>query len=79
MSFFTEKRVGELNSRISSDLSQIQDAVSFTVAEFLRGIFTLIIGLGFIFWISAKLALVMLIIAYSTKVVSMSIFTVAAK
>src|SRR6187551_1752776 len=60
MSFFTEKRVGELSNRISSDLSQIQDAISFTLAEFLRGIFTLIIGLGFIFWISTKLALVML-------------------
>ncbi|TAE80488.1 MAG: ATP-binding cassette domain-containing protein [Bacteroidetes bacterium] len=60
MSYFTEKRVGELSNRISSDLSQIQDAISFTLAEFLRGIFTLIIGLGFIFWISAKLALVML-------------------
>ncbi|MCU0421530.1 MAG: ABC transporter transmembrane domain-containing protein [Bacteroidia bacterium] len=60
MGFFTEKRVGELSNRISSDLSQIQDAISFTLAEFLRGIFTLIIGLGFIFWISTKLALVML-------------------
>ncbi|MBS1577596.1 MAG: ABC transporter ATP-binding protein, partial [Bacteroidetes bacterium] len=60
MSFFTEKRVGELSNRISSDLSQIQDAISFTLAEFLRGVFTLIIGLFFIFWISAKLALVML-------------------
>jgi ABC-type multidrug transport system fused ATPase/permease subunit len=60
MSFFTEKRVGELSNRISSDLSQIQDAISFTLAEFLRGIFTLIIGLVFIFWISTKLALVML-------------------
>lgn len=60
MSFFTEKRVGELSNRISSDLSQIQDAISFTLAEFLRGIFTLIIGLFFIFWISPKLALVML-------------------
>ncbi len=60
MSYFTEKRVGELSNRISSDLSQIQDAISFTLAEFLRGIFTLIIGLFFIFWISAKLALVML-------------------
>ncbi|MGB3075602.1 MAG: ABC transporter transmembrane domain-containing protein [Chitinophagales bacterium] len=60
MTFFTEKRVGELSSRISSDLSQIQDALSFTLAEFLRGIFTLLIGLAFIFWISAKLALVML-------------------
>src|SRR6187397_3275710 len=60
MSFFTEKRVGELSNRISSDLSQIQDAISFTLAEFLRGVFMLIIGLGFIFWISPKLALVML-------------------
>jgi ABC-type multidrug transport system fused ATPase/permease subunit len=57
MSFFTEKRVGELTNRISSDLSQIQDAISFTLAEFLRGVFMLIIGLGFIFWISSKLAL----------------------
>jgi len=60
MSFFTEKRVGELSNRISSDLSQIQDAISFTLAEFLRGIFMLVIGLAFIFWISTKLALVML-------------------
>src|SRR5215510_631775 len=60
MSFFTEKRVGELSNRISSDLSQIQDAISFTLADFLRGILTLFIGLFFIFWISAKLALVML-------------------
>ena len=60
MSFFTEKRVGELSNRISSDLSQIQDAISFTLAEFLRGVFMLIIGLAFIFWISPKLALVML-------------------
>ncbi|MFT3933523.1 MAG: ABC transporter transmembrane domain-containing protein [Chitinophagaceae bacterium] len=60
MSFFSEKRVGELSNRISSDLSQIQDAISFTLAEFLRGVFTLIIGLIFIFLISPKLALVML-------------------
>ena len=60
MSFFSERRVGELSNRISSDLSQIQDAITFTLAEFLRGIFTLIIGLLVIFLISAKLALMML-------------------
>jgi len=60
MSFFTEKRVGELSNRISADLSQIQDAISFTLAEFLRGVFMLIIGLAFIFSIKLKLALVML-------------------
>ncbi len=60
MSFYSDQRVGELSNRISSDLSQIQDAISFTLAEFLRGIFTLIIGLSFIFWISKELAFVML-------------------
>jgi ABC-type multidrug transport system fused ATPase/permease subunit len=60
MSFFTERRVGELSNRISSDLGQIQDAISFTLAEFLRGIFMLMIGLLVIFLISAKLALIML-------------------
>jgi ABC-type multidrug transport system fused ATPase/permease subunit len=83
MSFFTEKRVGELSNRISSDLSQIQDAISFTLAEFLRGIFTLLIGLFFIFWISVKLALVMLavvpIIAILAVVFGMRIRKMARK
>lgn len=60
MSFYTEQRVGELGSRISSDLSQIQDAISLTLAEFLRGLFTLLVGLSVIFIISSKLALAML-------------------
>lgn len=60
MSFFSEQRVGDLSNRMSSDLSQIQDAISFTLAEFLRGVFTLLIGLSFIFFISTELALVML-------------------
>lgn len=83
MSYFTEKRVGELSNRISSDLSQIQDAISFTLAEFLRGIFTLVIGLGFIFWISAKLALIMLavvpVIAVLAVVFGMRIRKMARK
>jgi ABC-type multidrug transport system fused ATPase/permease subunit len=78
MSYFTEKRVGELSNRISSDLSQIQDAISFTLAEFLRGIFTLIIGLGFIFWISTKLAVVP-VIAVLAVVFGMRIRKMARK
>ncbi len=70
MSFYSDQRVGELSSRISSDLSQIQDAISFTLAEFLRGIFTLIIGLSFIFIISTKLALVMLSIVPLVAVIA---------
>jgi ABC-type multidrug transport system fused ATPase/permease subunit len=70
MSFYSDQRVGDLSNRISSDLSQIQDAISFTLAEFLRGIFTLIIGLSFIFWISVELALVMLAVVPLIAVVA---------
>lgn len=70
MSFFSEKRVGELSNRISSDLSQIQDAISFTFAEFLRGVFTLAMGLIFIFWISGKLALIMLAVVPVVAILS---------
>ncbi|WPR70693.1 ABC transporter transmembrane domain-containing protein [Flavobacterium sp. NG2] len=60
MSFFSQKRVGELNSRISADISQLQDTLTTTIAEFLRQ-FILIIG-GFIILgsISPKLTLMML-------------------
>ena len=36
MSFFSQRRVGEINSRISSDISQIQDTLTTNIAEFLR-------------------------------------------
>ncbi|MFI5136002.1 MAG: ABC transporter ATP-binding protein, partial [Chitinophagales bacterium] len=60
MKFFAERRVGELASRLSADLSQIQDAITTTFAEFLRQIITFIIGVAIVFTISSKLTLVML-------------------
>ncbi|MDZ4758422.1 MAG: ABC transporter transmembrane domain-containing protein [Bacteroidota bacterium] len=60
MNFFSQRRVGELSSRITADLSQIQDAISSMLAEFLRGIITLVAGLWLIFYISPQMALVML-------------------
>ncbi|HXB45186.1 MAG TPA: ABC transporter transmembrane domain-containing protein, partial [Puia sp.] len=60
MEFFAQRRVGELSSRISADLSQIQDAVTSVLAEVLRGMLVLIIGIGLIFYISPKLTLLML-------------------
>lgn len=60
MNFFAQRRVGELSSRISADLSQIQEAVTGMLAEILRGILTLIIGMILIFVLSPKLAGVML-------------------
>ena len=60
MEFFGKRRVGELSNRISTDVSQIQDTVTSVLAEILRGLLTLIIGLGLILYISAKLTLLML-------------------
>ncbi|TPG45447.1 ABC transporter ATP-binding protein [Flavobacterium pectinovorum] len=62
MSFYSQKRVGELNSRISADISQLQDTFTTTIAEFLRQ-FILIVG-GFVILgnISPKLTLMMLAI-----------------
>ncbi|MBC7607195.1 MAG: ATP-binding cassette domain-containing protein [Burkholderiales bacterium] len=60
MTFFSQKRVGELNSRISTDITQIQDTLTSTIAEFLRQ-FILIIG-SFILLanLNIKLTLMML-------------------
>lgn len=58
--YLESKRVGELQSRLTSDVTQLQDVLSFTLAEFFRQIITLIVGLTFILVTSPKLALVML-------------------
>ena len=60
MDFFAQRRVGELSSRLSADLSQIQDAMTLMLAEILRGILTLVAGIILILYISPKLTLVML-------------------
>ena len=59
MSFFTQTRVGEINSRISADITQIQDTFSTTVAEFLRQITLVIGGMILISIISIQLTLFM--------------------
>ncbi len=61
MTFFSHKRVGELNSRISADISQIQDTLTSTIAEFLRQ-FILIIG-GIILLASESFKLTLLMLA----------------
>lgn len=60
MNFFANRRVGELSSRITADLSQIQDTVTTVLAEFLRQLSTLIVGVILIIGISGKLTLIMI-------------------
>lgn len=60
INFFEQRRVGELTSRISSDVGQLQDVLSITLAELFRQIATLTVGTAIIFYLSWKLALFML-------------------
>lgn len=60
MDFFAQRRVGELSSRITADVSQIQDTVTTVFAELLRGILTFIIGIAMILFISLKMTIMML-------------------
>ena len=60
MTFFSQKRVGELNSRISSDITQIQDTLTTTIAEFLRQFILIIGGVILLATQSFKLTLMML-------------------
>ncbi|MGB1508102.1 MAG: ABC transporter ATP-binding protein [Crocinitomicaceae bacterium] len=60
MNFFDVNKVGELTSRVSSDISQIQDTLRTTIAEFFRQIIIILGGVAFLFLISWKLALIML-------------------
>ena len=62
MSFFVQQRVGDLNSRMSADISQIQDTLTTTIAEFLRQFMLIVGGIILLLFISPKLTLLMLAI-----------------
>ncbi len=62
MSFFQYRRVGELNSRISADITLLQDALTSTLAEFLRQLIIIIGGISLMLFTSARLTLFMLAI-----------------
>ncbi|MCS6821979.1 MAG: ABC transporter transmembrane domain-containing protein [Microscillaceae bacterium] len=59
LSFFEQRRIGELTSRLTSDVATLQDTLAFTLAEFFRQIATLIVGISVLLWISTQLTLLM--------------------
>ena len=61
MSFFDSRRIGELLSRITSDVGMLQDTFTTTLAELLRQVLVLIIGITVIFVLTPKLALFMML------------------
>ena len=46
--FFEQSRVGELVSRLTSDVEKLYSAFSITLAEFIRQIIILVAGIGFL-------------------------------
>lgn len=61
LSFFDNRRIGELMSRITSDVGTLTDMFSFTLAELLRQFLTLVLGTVVIFFLAPKLTGFMLL------------------
>lgn len=61
MSYFDSHRVGELMSRITTDVSTLQDTFSFTLAELFRQVITLIGGTAVIAFLAPRLTGFMLL------------------
>jgi len=70
--FFDRHRVGELNSRISADISLLHDTLTFTLAEFIRQIIIITGGITLLVYTSWKLTLFML--AVLPAVVLLAVF-----
>ncbi len=71
LTFFEERRVGELTSRITADVEQLQSAFSVTLAEFLRQVVILVGGIAFIAVLTPGLSLIMLLTFPAVVIIAM--------
>ncbi len=60
MTFFSSRRVGELNSRLSADIALLQETFTTTLAQFVRQVITIVGGIALLMFISPRLTLFML-------------------
>jgi len=70
LKFFEQRRVGELNSRISADVTLLQETLTTTLAEFIRQIVIIIGGIVLLTITSVKLTLFMLVILPPTMILA---------
>ncbi len=70
--FYEKRRVGELTSRITNDVTELQDLIANTLAEFLRQIATLVLGIAALFIKSPKLTGLMLLIVPVAAILAMT-------
>jgi len=61
MSFFDNRRIGELLSRMTADVGTLQDTFTTTLAELLRQVLVLIIGVGIILVLTPRLTFFMML------------------
>jgi ABC-type multidrug transport system fused ATPase/permease subunit len=60
LNFFNKNKVGELTSRISSDVELLRDTLNTTLATFIRQIITVVFSLVALFFMSPRLCFIML-------------------
>ncbi|QUW03961.1 ATP-binding cassette domain-containing protein [Chloracidobacterium validum] len=60
VTFFANRRTGELTSRIASDVTAIQNSVTLSLAEAMRQVIVFTGGTAFLFWIDWRLACLLL-------------------
>ena len=60
IAFYNKNKVGELTSRIATDINLLQGVLNTTIAEFFRQFITIILGVSYIVYTSPSLALWML-------------------
>ncbi|OYT73662.1 MAG: ABC transporter ATP-binding protein [Chloracidobacterium sp. CP2_5A] len=60
VTFFSNRRAGELTSRIASDIAAIQNSVTLSLAEAMRQVIVFVGGTAFLFWIDWRLACLLL-------------------
>jgi len=60
MDFYHNSKVGDLVTRISSDVSTVQETLTITLAEFIRQTVIIVFGIGCLVSFSGELTLVML-------------------
>jgi ABC-type multidrug transport system fused ATPase/permease subunit len=70
MVFFSSRRVGELNSRISADIALLQDTFTSTLAQFVRQLVTIIGGVTLMLIISPQLTIFMLLLVPVAAVIA---------
>ncbi len=71
MAYFERYRVGELTSRITADVEQLQSVFSVTLAEFIRQGMTLALGVIILAFLMPRLFLVMLLTIPAVVILAM--------